>query len=110
MRPLYKTPPEYATARKHVERRSSNRRCGPIYWESTMSVRIFDQQDECNPLNGTVIADKEQLCRILESLRQRKPFFAELYDDNGYNLLIGIGEEIGCVQYSRADGNLAYLV
>ena len=39
-----------------------------------------------------------------------EPFFAELYGDNGYKLLIGIGGTIGCAQYSRADGDLEYLV
>jgi hypothetical protein len=73
-------------------------------------VRLFDQQDESNPLNGSVIADNEQLSRILDSLRTREPFFAELFGENGYNLMIGIGGTIGCVQYSRSDGNSAYLV
>jgi hypothetical protein len=75
-----------------------------------MIVRFFDQQDESNPLNGSIIADNEQLSRILDSLQTRKPFLAQLFGDNGYNLMVGIGGTIGCVQYSRSDGNSAYLV
>ena len=75
-----------------------------------MIVRIFDQQDESDPLNGSVIVDSEQLSRILDRLRTREPFFAELFGENGYNLLVGIGGTIGCVQYSRSDGKSAYLV
>jgi hypothetical protein len=75
-----------------------------------MIVRFLDQQDESNPLNGSIITDNEQLARMLDSLRTRKPFFAQLFGDNGYNLMVGIGGTIGCVQYSRSDGSSAYLV
>lgn len=75
-----------------------------------MIARFFDQQDEANPLNGTIVSDGEQLSQLLDELRTREPFFAELFGDNGYKLLIGIGRTRGCVQYSRADGHSAYLV
>jgi len=35
---------------------------------------------------------------------------AQLFGDNGYNLMVGIGGTSGCVQYSRSDGNSPYLV
>jgi len=75
-----------------------------------MIVRFLDQQDESNSLNGLIIADNEQLSLILDSLRTRKPFLAQLFGDNGHNLMVGIGGTIGCVQYSRSDGNSPYLV
>jgi hypothetical protein len=75
-----------------------------------MIVRFLDQQDESNPLNGSIIADSEQLSRLLDSLRTRTPFLAQLFGDNGYSLMVGIGGTIGCVQYSRSDGNSPYLV
>jgi hypothetical protein len=75
-----------------------------------MIVRFLDQQDESNPLNGSIIADNEQLSRLLDSLRTREPFLAQLFGDNGYSLMVGIGETIGCVQYSRSDGDSPYLV
>jgi hypothetical protein len=75
-----------------------------------MIVRLLDLQDESNPLNGSIIADSEQLARMLDSLRTRKPFLAELLGDNGYSLTVGIGGTVGCVQYSRSDGSSVYLV
>ncbi|MGO9005588.1 MAG: Imm1 family immunity protein [Beijerinckiaceae bacterium] len=36
------------------------------------------------------------------------PFFCELEGENGYKLLVGIGGDIGCTQYSREDGNPPY--
>jgi hypothetical protein len=110
MRFLHEESSEHAAARQHAERCTSQWRCGPVQGDSAMILRFFDQQDESNSLNGSIIADSEQLSRILDSLRTRKPFFAELFGENGYNLLIGIGEAVGCVQYSRADGKSAYLV
>jgi len=74
-----------------------------------MIVRFLDHQDETNPLNGLVISDDEQLSQVLDGFRTREPFFAELYGDNGYKLLIGIGEMVGCVQHSRSDGDTPYL-
>src|SRR5262249_16874408 len=99
-----------AAAREHVERGTPEWRCCSIQGNRTMIVRFFDQQDESNPLNGSIITDTEQLSRVLDSLRSRKPFLAQLFGDNGYNLMVGIGGTIGCVQHSRSDGNSPYLV
>jgi hypothetical protein len=73
-------------------------------------VTFFDQQDASNPLNGSAIADGEELSRLLDSLRTRSPFLAELIGANGYILVVGIGGPVGCVQYSRSDGDPPYLV
>jgi hypothetical protein len=75
-----------------------------------MNVTFFDQQDESNAANGSVIADSEELSRLLDSLRTRSPFLAELIGANGYILVVGIGGPVGCVQYSRLDGSPPYLV
>ena len=76
----------------------------------TLIVRFLDHQDETNPLNGFVIVDDAQLSQVLDSFRTREPFFAELYCENGYKLLIGIGRTVGCVQYGRSDGDKPYLM
>lgn len=47
---------------------------------------------------------------ILETLRNTEPFFFELVGDNDYKLLVGLGNTIGCVQYSRSDGDTPYLL
>ena len=75
-----------------------------------MIFTFFDRQEKLNPLNGTKMADPEKFAQLLESLRHRKPFFCELIGDNGYTLLLGVGEEYGCSQYTRSDGNPPYLM
>lgn len=75
-----------------------------------MTVRFFDRQEKSNPLNNCGISAKADLLEILDSLRSREPFFCELIGENGYNLLIGIGAAIGCVQYSRTDRKMPYLM
>jgi hypothetical protein len=73
-----------------------------------MIVTFFDREDDMNHLNGTIVRDNNQLFKILDSLRSREPFFCELVGDNGYCLLVGIGQN-GCVEYSRCDGEPPYL-
>ncbi len=74
-----------------------------------MIVTFFDRDDEESCLNGTIIKDNARLFQILEGLRTRLPFFCELMGENGFCLLIGIGE-VGCAQYSRCDGRTPYLM
>ena len=75
-----------------------------------MMVRFFDRQELSNPVNGTNISTKADLLAELNSLSYRKPFFCELAEENSYNLLIGLGGAVGCVQYSAADGSTPYLM
>jgi hypothetical protein len=51
-----------------------------------------------------------EVLNLLKSLRNRTPFFCELVGENGYNLLIGLGGDIGCAQYSGGDGEVRYLM
>jgi hypothetical protein len=74
-----------------------------------MNVTFFDQEDQANDLNGTVIGDNARLFQILESLRNRLPFTCELQGENGFCLIVGIGK-VGFVQYARCDGSPPYLV
>ena len=74
-----------------------------------MIVRFFDRQDSSNVLNGDVITSVEALAEILDGLRERDPFFCELIGDRT-KLLVGIGGEIGCAQFSATDGDPPYLM
>jgi|EndMetStandDraft_2_1072991.scaffolds.fasta_scaffold91993_3 hypothetical protein len=74
-----------------------------------MIVTFFDREDETNHLSRTVIGDNDRLFQILEGLRNRLPFFCELVGENGFHLMVGVGE-MGCVQYSRCDGTPPHLV
>ena len=75
-----------------------------------MRVEFFDRENESNPINGSTFDSDAELLLVLKVLRQRTPFFCELVGDNGRNLLIGLGPELNCVQYSSSDGEPPYFV
>ena len=75
-----------------------------------MKAQFFDRQDAANPLNGMSITNLFELRSALESVRGRPPFFAELIGDNGFKLLLGIGSDEGCAQFSSVDGAAPYLM
>ena len=60
-------------------------------------------------MNGSKIKNRIELEEVLEKLRNRDPFFFELVGENGYQLLVGLGE-LGCAQYRRDDGAGLYQV
>ncbi len=75
-----------------------------------MTALFCDRQELSNPMNGLRIKNKTELDEALEKLQSREPFFFELVGENGYNLLVGLGNTIGCVQYSRSNGDTPYLM
>ena len=75
-----------------------------------MRIEFVDREDESNPLNGSIFDSDVELLTALKSLRQRAPFFCELVGEHGRNLLIGLGPELNCVQYSPSDGEPPYFV
>lgn len=74
-----------------------------------MMLTFFDMHDESNPQNGVAVHEPDSLLKMLDSFRDREPFFAELVGENGYKLTIGIGS-MGCVQHSRSDDEPPYLM
>ena len=74
-----------------------------------MKTQFFDRQDPHNPANGRVVMSPAELRALLETMRDRPPFFAELIGDNGFKLLLGLGGGEGCVQFSPLDGSPPYL-
>jgi hypothetical protein len=75
-----------------------------------MKVRYVNQQDKFDPMNRNVIGSARELAELLDQRRNRAPFMADLVADNGFELLLGIGPNVGCAQYSRADGEPPYLM
>lgn len=75
-----------------------------------MKVRYFNRQDKSDLMNGVEISESSKLAELLDDRRKNLPFIADLSADNGYELMLGIGADIGCVQYSRTDGEPPYLV
>ena len=75
-----------------------------------MKVWYINQQDDSDPVNGAVITGSEMLTALLNSRRSRPPFLALFSGDNGFEIMVGIGGNIGCIQYSRSDGKAPYLM
>ncbi len=70
-----------------------------------MNTQFFDRQDPRNPHNGAKLHDAAEFIKCLAEAKGRPPFFCELIGDNGYKLLLGVGEAVGCAQYSASDGS-----
>src|SRR5215510_4191747 len=75
-----------------------------------MKSSVLDLQDPSNPANGRTIKSDAELDALLEASRERPPFLCELTGDNGYKLLVGLGGDQGCLQYSPSDGRPPYLM
>ena len=75
-----------------------------------MIAQFFDRQDPHNPHNEQTITDFATLLSWLAEARGRPPFFCELLGDNGYKLLLGMSDELGCAQYSARDGSPPYMM
>jgi hypothetical protein len=75
-----------------------------------MAIRFFDTQHTGNPANGKTITGGKELRDLLNSLQYGDAFFCELLAPNASKLLLGIGSDIGCVQYSSGDGTPPYLM
>ena len=75
-----------------------------------MFAQFFDREDTSNAHNGKIVHDEHELRRILDATPNRPKFFIELIGDNGFKLLVGVGGEVGCVQFSPSDGNTPYFM
>jgi hypothetical protein len=75
-----------------------------------MNVVFNHQQDHSPQLDGVTVHDRKELFALLDSFKGREPFVGELIGENGYKLMLGIGDEIGCVQYSPSNGEAPYLM
>lgn len=75
-----------------------------------MKLRYANQQDKSDLMNGTIVTDAAKIARWLNDARTEKPHFVRLTADSGFELMVGVGRELGCVQYSRSDGDPPYLM
>jgi hypothetical protein len=75
-----------------------------------MNAVFKDMQDHSSRLDGATVHDRKELFALLDSIRDRQPFGCELVGENDYKLTLGIGEHIGFVQHSPADGDTPYLL
>jgi len=75
-----------------------------------MDVRFYDRQDRSNPNHGALVQDRAWLMARIDELRDRDPCFCELEAENGFGLLLGVGQDRGCAQYSALDGSPPYLM
>ena len=75
-----------------------------------MIVRYKNQQDKSDPMNDVAITSKKVLSDLLRARRCNAPFLARLSGDNGFEIMVGIAGHVGCVQHSRSDCSLPYLM
>jgi Immunity protein Imm1 len=75
-----------------------------------MKAVFSDMQDYSTSLDGATVRDRNELFAVMDSARDREPFVCELEGENGYKLMLGIGKDVGCVQYSPIDGDIPYLM
>lgn len=76
-----------------------------------MNTTFEDLQDDDNPRNGEVLNDPDRAVQLLEHLRSGQwPMMCQFTGENGYNLIVGVSPEIGCVQHSPNDGLPPYLM
>jgi Immunity protein Imm1 len=75
-----------------------------------MNVTVFDRQDTTNPINGTTFCRRDEIMRLIDSLKGREPFFLELIGSGANNLLVGIAANSACIQHSRKDGIPPYFM
>lgn len=73
-----------------------------------MNARFCDHEDPANPMNGYSFMAKE-VVQLLRSLQGREPFMCSLEADAG-TLLVGVSENIGCVQFTSPDGQPPYMM
>lgn len=69
--------------------------------ENTMKAVFNHEQDHSPQLDGAIVQNRDELFALLDSFKGKQPFVGELVGDNGYKLMIGIGDQFGCVQYSN---------
>jgi hypothetical protein len=76
-----------------------------------MHARFQDLEDESNSFNHQAFDSRAAVDSLFEVLRlPRPPFMCQFTGDNGYNLIVGIGDGYGCVQYSSNDGMPPFLM
>jgi hypothetical protein len=73
-------------------------------------VRYKNQHDKSDPMNDVAIASEKELSDLLRARQYNAPFIARLSGDNGFEIMVGIAGQVGCVQHSRSDGSLPYLM
>jgi immunity protein Imm1 of predicted polymorphic toxin system len=75
-----------------------------------MMVRYLNNQSKLDPMNGKAIADSATLVALLEERRKDRPFIANLFGENGFELVCGIGSDLCCVEHMRSTGDVPYLM
>ena len=73
-----------------------------------MSAKFYDQNNNKNPRNGTILADGKAAKALLRTA-VAETSFVELASSSETKLLIGLGPEICSAQFSSLNGEPPYL-
>lgn len=75
-----------------------------------MKVILHDfENGKDHPFDGTHVENSSRLREILDALQRRDPFILQIEGENGFNLTVGIGEPVSCIQHGSNDGEPPYL-
>jgi hypothetical protein len=74
-----------------------------------MRVQYENLQNEFDSMSGSEISDSANLASLLDGIRNNIPFIARLRGEDGFQLFLGIGSDLGFVEYMCVDGSLPYL-
>lgn len=73
-----------------------------------MNAIFHDHEDLASPLNGRALTSSDAI-RLLRSLRTRDPFFCS-FEMSAGTLLVGVSQDMGCVQFTSKAGGPPYLM
>jgi hypothetical protein len=74
-----------------------------------MIIYFRNYQDKLDPNYGRALSSDDELISLLDHARNATPFIAEFCGAGDFHIVIGIGGDLGCVEYSRVDGTPPYL-
>lgn len=75
-----------------------------------MIIFFRNYEDKQDPNHGRAMSSDDDLAGFLDEARKRPPFTAEFSGAGDFELVVGIGGEFGCAQFSRMDGRPPYLM
>jgi Immunity protein Imm1 len=75
-----------------------------------MIIYFCNYQDKCDPDQGRLIPNANELGDLLDRKRQASPFIAEFCGAGDFELTVGLGGDYGCVQRNLIDGTPPYLM
>ncbi len=68
-----------------------------------MNAIFIDLDNNCNPMNGQLLATWHDIHTVFQSVCGRRPFMFQLQFQDGSRLDVGLAGDVGCVQHTHCD-------